>query len=89
MIWSMERRITGGELRRMRELAALGNLTDERVLDPAAWLDNVEIIHMTDVVEMQQLLSLAADEIERLRSRAPESFARSTSQESIRASALA
>jgi hypothetical protein len=68
----VEKRITGEELRRMRELAAMGNLADERVVDPAALPSDVEIIHMTDVVEMQQLLSLAADEIERLRSHAPE-----------------
>jgi hypothetical protein len=67
----MEKRITGEQLRRMRELAAMGNLSDERVLDPTAWPDDVEIIHMTDVVEMQQLLALAADEIERLRSDGP------------------
>lgn len=62
----MENAITRDELRRMKELAAKGNLTDDRELDPSALPDEVELVHLTDVVEMQRLLTRAADELERL-----------------------
>jgi hypothetical protein len=61
----MQRRIAPEEIKRMRQLATLGNATDEAT-DPAAGLDELELIHLTDVVEMQQLLALAADELDRL-----------------------
>jgi hypothetical protein len=59
------------ELRRMRELAVKGRLTEERMIDVAAVSEEeeAEIVHLTDVVEMQSLLARAADEIERLYSR--------------------
>lgn len=50
----------------MRQLASMGELADERVVDPATLPEELELIHMTDVVEMQRLLALAADELERL-----------------------
>lgn len=62
----MENAISRDELRRMRELAAKGNLTEHRELDPAAMPDEAELVHLTDVVEMQRLLTRAADELERL-----------------------
>ena len=62
----MQRRITGEEIAKMRQLATMGELADERVVDPATLPDELELIHMTDVVEMQRLLALAADELERL-----------------------
>jgi hypothetical protein len=52
----------------MRELAVKGSLTEERLVDPATWSEELEaeIVHLTDVVEMQRLLLRAADELERL-----------------------
>jgi hypothetical protein len=52
----------------MRELAVKGRLDEERMIDTEALTaeDEAEIIHLTDVVEMQGLLTRAADEIERL-----------------------
>ncbi|HEY2778395.1 MAG TPA: hypothetical protein VGI77_10870 [Gaiellaceae bacterium] len=52
----------------MKELAVKGRLTEERMVDTAALTedDEAEIVHLTDVVEMQGLLARAADEIERL-----------------------
>ena len=63
----MANAISRDELQRMRELAAKGNLT-ERTVDTAALTDEVEaeLVHLSDVVEMQQLLTRAADELERL-----------------------
>jgi hypothetical protein len=60
--------ISREELRRMRELAVKGRLDEERMIDTEALTaeDEAEIIHLTDVVEMQGLLTRAADEIERL-----------------------
>jgi hypothetical protein len=60
--------ISRDELRRMKELAVKGRLTEERMVDTAALTedDEAEIVHLTDVVEMQGLLARAADEIERL-----------------------
>jgi hypothetical protein len=66
----MDNAMSRDELRRMRELAAKGNLTEQREIDPAALPDELEIVHLSDVVEMQHLLARAADEIERLTSRA-------------------
>ena len=56
------------ELRRMRELAAKGRLTEERLIDVAdlSEEDEAEIVHLTDVVEMQEFLARAAAELERL-----------------------
>lgn len=64
----MANAISRDELQRMRELAAKGNLTEERTVDTAALTDEVEaeLVHLSDVVEMQQLLTRAADELERL-----------------------
>jgi hypothetical protein len=52
----------------MKELAVKGRLTEERMIDTAALSkeEEAEIVHLTDVVEMQALLARAADEIERL-----------------------
>jgi hypothetical protein len=67
----MDRRIAAEEIKRMRQLAALGNATDEAT-DPAAGLDELELIHLDDVVDMQRLLAVAANELDRLYG-APES----------------
>jgi hypothetical protein len=62
----METGISRDDLKRMKELATKGNLNDERTVEPGAWPDEAELVHLTDVVEMQQLLARAADELERL-----------------------
>ena len=54
------------EIERMRQLAAMGNFGDESDVDVTAGPDELELIHMSDVVEMQRLLALAADELDRL-----------------------
>jgi hypothetical protein len=68
----MEGAISRDEIRRMRELAVKGNLTDPRDVDPTMPPDELELVHLSDVVEMQKLLALAADELERLQARAQE-----------------
>ena len=64
----MSNAISGDELRRMRELAVKGRLTEERLIDVAdlSEEDEAEIVHLSDVVEMQELLARAAEELERL-----------------------
>jgi hypothetical protein len=62
----METGISRDDLKRMKELATKGNLNDERTVDPGAFARRGRVVHMTDVVEMQQLLARAADELERL-----------------------
>jgi hypothetical protein len=68
----MNKAISRDELRRMKELAVKGRLGEERMIDTAALSaeDEAEIVHLADVVEMQGLLARAAEEIERLYSRA-------------------
>jgi hypothetical protein len=68
IIPSMHNAISRDELRRMKELAVKGRLTEERMIDTAdlSAEDEAEIVHLTDVVEMQGLLARAAEEIERL-----------------------
>ena len=71
MIPAMENGLSRDENRRMRELAAKGSLNEEREVDVAAMsLDDVELVHLSDVMEMQSLLTRAADELERLYGRA-------------------
>jgi hypothetical protein len=64
----MSNAISREELRRMRELAVKGRLTEERLIDVAdlSEEDEAEIVHLSDVVEMQELLARAAEELERL-----------------------
>jgi hypothetical protein len=59
-------RFTREEINRMRRLAAMGNLDGDSAVDVTAGIDELELIHMTDVVEMQELLARAADELDRL-----------------------
>jgi hypothetical protein len=66
----MENVFTRDDLRRMRELAAKGNLSDQREIDPTALPDDLELVHLSDIIEMQELLVRAADELERLQGRA-------------------
>jgi len=47
------------------ELPGLGTLTHEEI-DATIPLEEVDLIHITDVIEMQRLLQLAVTEIERL-----------------------
>jgi len=49
----------------MKRLATMGNLTDEEI-DPTTPVEDLDLIHITDVVEMQRHLQLAIVEIERL-----------------------
>ena len=63
------RAISRNDLKQMRELGVKGRLTEERLVDSADWPNEeleAEIVHLTDVVEMQALLLRAADELERL-----------------------
>jgi hypothetical protein len=55
IIPSMHNAISRDELRRMKELAVKGRLTEERMIDTAdlSAEDEAEIVHLTDVVEMQ------------------------------------
>ena len=55
----------------MKELSVKGRLDEERMVDTEAITeeDEAEIIHLTDVVEMQALLARAVDELERLYAR--------------------
>jgi hypothetical protein len=62
----MRERLTNEEIRLMRQLAAKGGTLDDDVVDPVAAIDELELIHMSDVVEMQRLLARAADELDRL-----------------------
>jgi hypothetical protein len=66
----MENVFTRDDLRRMRELAAKGNLSEQREIDPTALPEELELVHLSDIVEMQELLVRAADELERLQGRA-------------------
>jgi hypothetical protein len=58
-------RLDPEELDRMKRLATMGNLTDEEI-DATTPLEDLDLIHITDVVEMQRHLQLAIAEIERL-----------------------
>jgi hypothetical protein len=58
-------RLVPEELDRMKRLATMGNLTDEEI-DPTTPVEDLDLIHITDVVEMQRHLQLAIVEIERL-----------------------
>ena len=49
----------------MKRLATMGNLTADEI-DATIPLEDLDLIHITDVVEMQRLLQLAIAEIERL-----------------------
>ena len=49
----------------MKRLATMGNLTDDEI-DATTPLEDLDLIHITDVVEMQRHLQLAIAEIERL-----------------------
>jgi hypothetical protein len=53
------------ELDRMKQLATMGTLTHEEI-DATTPLEELDLIHITDVIEMQRLLQLAVTEIERL-----------------------
>ncbi len=53
------------ELDRMKRLATMGTLTHEEI-DATIPLEELDLIHITDVIEMQRLLQLAVTEIERL-----------------------
>jgi hypothetical protein len=53
------------ELDGMRRLATIGTLTHEEI-DATTPLEDLDLIHITDVIEMQRLLQLAVTEIERL-----------------------
>ena len=49
----------------MKRLATMGTLTHEEI-DATTPLEDLDLIHITDVIEMQRLLQLAVTEIERL-----------------------
>ena len=49
----------------MKRLATIGNLTADEI-DATTPLEDLDLIHITDVIEMQRLLQLAVTEIERL-----------------------
>ena len=68
----MEQGISPDEMEQMRRLGSMGSMNASRTVDdPRDLPDDAELIHMTDVVEMQKLLLLAADELERLYSLKP------------------
>ena len=58
-------RLDQEELDRMKQLATKGNLTAEEI-DATTPIEELELIHITDVIEMQRLLQLAVTEIDRL-----------------------
>jgi hypothetical protein len=66
----MEKAFSRDDLQRMRQLAAKGNLTEQRELDTTKLPEELDLVHLSDVVEMQELLTRAAAEIERLQARA-------------------
>jgi hypothetical protein len=53
------------ELDGMGRLATIGTLTHEEI-DATTPLEDLDLIHIADVIEMQRLLQLAVTEIERL-----------------------
>ena len=58
-------RLEPEELDGMKRLATIGTLTHEEI-DATTPLEELDLIHITDVIEMQRLLQLAVTEIERL-----------------------
>jgi hypothetical protein len=58
-------RLDQEELDLMKRLATTGNLTNEEI-DATTPLEDLDLIHITDIIEMQRLLQLAVTELERL-----------------------